>query len=109
MKESAREQYMAAAPEMSRDELKEAAGPRPVSREEADATLGPARHLLQEMDLIIRTLPDTDQQTAVLMNLIVMSIDRQMVAHPNAPRGKVINALCDEFRKRLQKYIPMKV
>jgi hypothetical protein len=120
-----REVYMAADPELYRDELRDSTsprpvashpaltapygtGPRPVSPEEADATLGPARHIMQELDLVIRTLPDTEQQTAVLMNLMVMAVERTMKAKGlSRKRGKVINAIADDFRARLQKYIPL--
>lgn len=84
--------YMDADPEMYRGE------PRSVVTE--------ARQSMVNVDAVLRLLP-YEQRTAILLNLLVSYAGEQPAALE--ARGKFINGLCEEFRTRLQRYLPLKV
>lgn len=128
---TAREKYMAADPEMYRDELREMArdpskrgGPvdgipvpndamqqaldNPLDADKILASLGDlnqqARFMMVRLDPLLRKLP-YEQRTAVLLNLLVTYAAEEPAALQ--ARGKFINAMVEEFKKRLQMFLPL--
>lgn len=63
-----------------------------------------ARFLMVQIDPLLRKLP-YEQRTATLLNLLVTYAAEQPAAQQR--RGKFINAMVEEFRKRLQQYLPL--
>jgi hypothetical protein len=63
-----------------------------------------ARVMMVQMDPILRSVP-YEQRTAILLNLLVTYAAEEPAA--TQARGKFINAMCEEFRKRLQMYLPL--
>lgn len=63
-----------------------------------------ARMMMVSLDPLLRQLP-YEQRTATLLNLLVT----YAAEHPAAlkARGKFINAMTQEFRLRLQQFLPM--
>lgn len=100
--------FMAADPEQYRDELKIAPsgqledGPRVLTPEEAAGQIG--RYAMGAIDTILKDLP-FEAKTAVLLNLLVTYVGQEPSAVTH--RGKVINGITEEVRKRLQKYLPL--
>lgn len=66
---------------------------------------GAARSLLAVIDTQLKTSVLTpEQQMAVALNAAVMACSR--LPGVSSVRGKIINAACEEFRKRLQAFLP---
>lgn len=63
-----------------------------------------ARLLMVQTDPLFRSLP-YEQRTAVLLNLLVTYAAEQPAALQM--RGKFIKGLTEEFRSRLQTYLPL--
>lgn len=63
-----------------------------------------ARMMMVSLDPLLRKLP-YEQRTALLLNLLVTYAAEEPAAQ--AKRGKFINAMVEEFRKRLQMYLPL--
>lgn len=63
-----------------------------------------ARLLMVGIDPLLRKLP-YEQRTATLLNLLVTYAAELPAAQER--RGKFINAMTEEFRKRLQRYLPL--
>lgn len=63
-----------------------------------------ARLVMADVDSRLRTL-DYETRTATLLNLLVTYAAEQPAA--SIRRGKFINAMVEEFRKRLQMFLPI--
>lgn len=109
-----REKYMAADPEQFRDDIEEALGGGDMPDDQYQAlrdTIAEAnlptkgRMMMVSIDPILRTLP-FEARTAVLLNLLVTYAAEEpgVIEH----RGKAINALTNDFKMRLQRYLPIK-
>lgn len=66
-------------------------------------TVQRSRMMMVGLDKVLRTLP-FEQRTAVLLNLLVTYSAEQPAS--TKARGKFIKAMVEEFRSRLQKYMP---
>lgn len=88
----------------------------------SEATPPPAEPVPQNQERLTLAVIDTTiqasrlppaQQVAVLLNASVLAITRMWRATPAGAlppaRGKVINAATEEYRRRLQKYLPAAV
>lgn len=64
------------------------------------------RAAMVTVDNILRTLP-FEARTSVLLNLLVTYVGSQ--PHLMKRRGKTVNAITEEVRNRLQKYLPLDV
>ncbi len=62
------------------------------------------RMMMAGLDPLLRKLP-YEQRTAVLLNLLVTYAAEQPAAVQR--RGKFINAMVEEFRKRMQQFLPL--
>jgi len=66
----------------------------------------PNRVALVTIDALLAESPLTpEEQAAVAINAAVMAISRMPELRES--RGKIINKVSDEFKKRLQKYLPI--
>lgn len=63
-----------------------------------------ARMMMVQLDPLLRKLP-YEQRTALLLNLLVTYAAEEPAALQ--ARGKFINAMTEEFKKRLQMYLPL--
>jgi hypothetical protein len=64
------------------------------------------RAALSRVHALLKAAPLTDEErAAVALNAAVMLVGD--MPGISAARGKVINAMCDEFRKRLQGMLPL--